>query len=111
MRSIRLSLLVYFLGLLGLALGTVSLLVYRTTQQRLEEHKKNAEGLLKAQYDDRSAKEKARLDAELNNDAHILAREAQGRIDSRIATQMTLTGFWFTERHNTPDFIWDERPD
>jgi heavy metal sensor kinase len=116
MRSIRLSLLVYFLGLLALALGAVSVLVYQTTQQRLEEQKRNAEKLLKAQYDDRASKEQAQLDDKLNNDAHILAREAASRVDSRIATQMTLTGFWFRERFNTSERLdipgfWDDRPD
>jgi heavy metal sensor kinase len=112
MRSIRLSLLLYFLGLLGLALGAVSLLVYRTTEQRLTEQKDKAEKLIKLQHDDRIATEIARLNQQLNNDADTLAREAQGRIESRTANQMTLTGFWFEERHRTPEWQWmDERPD
>jgi heavy metal sensor kinase len=111
MRSIRLSLLVYLLGLLALALGAVSVLVYQITQQRLDEQKRNAEKILKTQYAVRAANEKAQLDGKLTNDAHVLAREAQGRVDSRIATQMTLTGLWFREHYNTPDFTWNERPD
>jgi len=112
MRSIRLSLLVYFLALLAVALGAVSFLVYRTTQRRLDEYKKGAESLIQARYADSSRNERARLDAELNNDAHTLAREAQGRIEARNASQMTLTGFWFEERHRTPEWQWmDERPD
>jgi heavy metal sensor kinase len=116
MRSIRLSLLVYFLGLLALALGTVSVLVYRTTRQRLEEEKTKAEALLKAQYDDRATKERDKLDDKLNNDAHTLAREAASRVDARIATQMALSGLWFGERLNTPlrldiPGFWDDRPD
>src|SRR5579885_704654 len=112
MRSIRLSLLVYFLGLLGLALGAVSLLVYRTTQQRLAEHKAKAEQLIQTRNQDRIATEKSRLDEWLNNDAHVLAREAQGQIEARAASQMTLTGFWFEERHRNPEWQWmDDRPD
>ncbi len=108
MRSIRLSLLVYFLGLLGLALAAVSFLVYRTTQQRLAEHKDEAEKLIRAQSEERCITERGRLDAELNNEAHILAREAQGRIEARVASQMTLQGFWFEERHRNPDLVWFE---
>jgi heavy metal sensor kinase len=111
MRSIRLSLLVYFLGLLGVALAAVSLLVYRTTQQRLAEHKDEAEKLIKAQHDDRIATEVARLNQQLNNDADTLAREAQGRIEARTASQMTLSGFWFAERHNTPEWQWMDGTD
>jgi heavy metal sensor kinase len=112
MRSIRLSLVVYFLGLLGLALAAVSLLVYRTMQQRLAAHRNEAEKLIKAQHEARIATEVARLNELLNNDADTLAREAQARVESRSASQMTLSNFWFAERHNTPEWQWtDERPD
>ena len=42
MRSIRLSLMIYFLALLGVALGAVSLLAYRTAQQTLTENGRHA---------------------------------------------------------------------
>jgi heavy metal sensor kinase len=112
MRSIRLSLLLYLLGLLALALGAVSLLVYRTTQDRLVEGKEKAEKVIKERHDARIAAEMERLNQQLNNDADTLAREAQGRIEARTASQMTLTGFWFAERHSTGYCEWmDDRPD
>src|SRR5581483_4106319 len=101
MRSIRLSLVLYFLGLLGLALAAVSLLVYRTTEQRLAEHRAEAEKLIKAQHDDRIATEIGRLNEQLNNDADTVAREAQASVDARTSTQMTLAGLWMAERHAT----------
>ncbi|HXG10774.1 MAG TPA: ATP-binding protein [Gemmataceae bacterium] len=51
MRSIRLSLLIYWLVLLGLALGAVSLLVYNITLQTLLARKEYARGLLLAKND------------------------------------------------------------
>ncbi len=105
MKSIRLSLVLYFLGLLGLALAAVSLLVYRTTEQRLAEHRAEAEKLIKAQHDDRIATEIGRLNELLNNDADTVAREAQASVDARTSNQMTLAGLWMTERHNTWE-VW-----
>ena len=45
MRSIRLSLMGYFLGLLALALGTASLLAYQTSYLTLQEKKTATEEL------------------------------------------------------------------
>ena len=56
MKSIRLSLLVYFLGLLALALGSVSFFAYQTTQHRLSEHRQQTEQLIQAQYEERCAR-------------------------------------------------------
>ena len=52
MRSIRLSLMGYFLGLLALALGTASLLAYQTSYLTLQDKKTATEELIQKQYED-----------------------------------------------------------
>ncbi len=77
MRSIRLSLTVYFLALVSLALGAVSLLVYRSAQQTLREKEQAVEQLLKTRYEEDCDKERQRLDQALFAQAQSLAREVQ----------------------------------
>src|ERR1700675_3393097 len=77
MRSIRLSLTVYFLLLLTGGLGTASILVYRTTQTAIEEKKAVTAGFIEAQFEDHKKKETARLDEALHSQAHTLARLVQ----------------------------------
>src|SRR5262245_22588777 len=50
MRSIRLSLVVYFLVLLAVALGAVSALLYRTADQNLREKQRAMGDLLRAKH-------------------------------------------------------------
>src|SRR5207247_1256633 len=81
--SIRLSLMVYFLVLLAAALGTASLLVYRTARATLKE-KENATGqLIQAQYRERCLEEENRLKEALLFQAQTLARLAQFAFDRR----------------------------
>ena len=75
MRSIRLSLVVYFLGLLAAALGVASVLAYRTAQKTLAEKRKTTEQLIQAQYEERCRKERQRLDEKLVQQAHTLAAD------------------------------------
>jgi heavy metal sensor kinase len=77
MRSIRLSLLVYFLGLLAVGLGAVSFLVYRSSKQPLAEKNEATRKLIERQYEDLRAKERARLDALLLADARRVLDHAQ----------------------------------
>jgi heavy metal sensor kinase len=77
MRSIRLSLVLYFLALLALALGAASVLVFRTTHQTLLAKKDATQKLLEAQYDERYTKERAKLDEALEYQARTLARLIQ----------------------------------
>jgi heavy metal sensor kinase len=83
MKSIRLSLLVYFLGLLAAALGVASVLAYRTAQRTLVEKKKAAEQLVEAQYKERCDEAKRRLDDKLVQQAHTLARLVELQNDMR----------------------------
>jgi heavy metal sensor kinase len=77
MRSIRLSLVGSFLLLLALALGAVSLLVYRITKETLREKQDIAKELLVAQADHKRKEESANLDNELLAEAHVLASQAR----------------------------------
>lgn len=53
MRSIRLSLLLYFLLLLALALGAVSYFSYQSAQEALDAKEASTRSLWKQQLDDR----------------------------------------------------------
>jgi hypothetical protein len=52
MKSIRLSLMVYFLGLLAVALLAALLLVYRNAERTLAAKQQAMEQLIQAQYED-----------------------------------------------------------
>ena len=73
MRSIRLSLLAWFLGLLTLALGGVSLFVYHSSSDTLQDKKVTTEKLLLAQYKERCADEEKKLETKLLDQARVLA--------------------------------------
>src|SRR5260370_4392294 len=81
MKSIRLSLMVYFLGLLTLALGTASLLAYQTSYLTLQEKKAATEELINAQYKERCKEETDRLDRRLLDQAERLAPLVEFRIE------------------------------
>jgi heavy metal sensor kinase len=84
MRSIRLSLVFYFLALLALALGAVSALVFRTAHQTLLAKKDATQKLLEAQYRERREKEDAKLNDELHNQARLLRGITQFQIPARL---------------------------
>jgi signal transduction histidine kinase len=86
MKSIRLSLLVYFLVLLSVALGTVSILVYRSAQEALADKSRATKELIERQHQDQRAKARTRLDESLLADAKVLAREAQIHVDPDAPT-------------------------
>src|SRR5262249_23065899 len=72
-KSIRLSLMIYFLALLGLALGAVSVLAYRTAQETLTARKKDATELIQARFDKSCQDEHDKLDAALLEQAERFA--------------------------------------
>jgi heavy metal sensor kinase len=84
MKSIRLSLMVYFLALLAAALAAVSVLVYQTAHQTLLAKKEATRQLLEAQYKERCEKERAKLDENLLVQARTVARLAQFQFPARI---------------------------
>ncbi|HBI45847.1 MAG TPA: hypothetical protein DDY78_23780 [Planctomycetales bacterium] len=81
MRSISLSLMVYFLGLLAVALGVASVIGYETSKQTLESKQNATAQLIEAQYTERCRAEETRLDDDLLAQAQTLARVAQFQSD------------------------------
>lgn len=77
MKSIRLSLVVYFLVLIALALGGVSALVYQTTSATLYEKQESTEALIRAQYQAQVDQARQALDRRLLRQAHLLASKAR----------------------------------
>ena len=81
MRSIRLSLMVYFLGLLAVALGAASLLVYRNAEQTLAAKQQAMEKLIQTQYEESCRTEEEQMDHALLLQAQSLARLVQVQFD------------------------------
>ena len=81
MRSIGLSLMVYFLGLLAVALGVASVIGYETSRQTLEAKKDATAQLIESQYAERCRAEQKRLDDDLLAQAQTLARVAHFQFD------------------------------
>src|SRR5262249_45175838 len=84
MKSIRLSLMLYFLGLLGAALGGASLLVYQTALTTLRDKQKATQELIEARYKQTGEEISKQIDKTLFTKAQALARQA--RIQSDWAT-------------------------
>jgi heavy metal sensor kinase len=76
-KSIRLSLLVYFFALLAVALGAVSVLVYQHSQRILEANEKTRKQLLQDQAEKAAQEQRNRLDIALLHQAQALAAQAQ----------------------------------
>ena len=81
MRSIRLSLMVYFLALLGVSLLAASLLVYGIAKQTLAAKQQAMVQLIEKQYAERCEKKRGDLDADLLAQAKSLARLVQVQLD------------------------------
>jgi heavy metal sensor kinase len=77
MRSIRLSLTVYFLLLLTVALGAVLAFLYQTTAHTLEEKDRNAVRFLDAENENRCKALEEKFKSEILQRAQDLARHAQ----------------------------------
>jgi heavy metal sensor kinase len=91
MKSIRLSLMVYFLGLLAVALLAASFLVYRNAGQTLEAKRRAMEQLVQTRCEDRRREVEARLDETLLFQAQYLAGLVQVQFDrDRASTIQTL---------------------
>lgn len=77
MRSIRLALMGYFLLLVGVALGAVFFLVYRTSSETLNARKAQTRALLEAQHQSDCDDARAALDQRLVRSAQTLANLAR----------------------------------
>ncbi len=77
MKSIRLSLIVYFLALIALALGGVSALSYQTASQTLQDKQASTENLIRTQFDAQCQQARAVLDNRLLRQAQRLASKVR----------------------------------
>jgi heavy metal sensor kinase len=77
MRSIRLSLIVYFLVLLTAALGAVSWFSYRTTSQSLRKRQRDSQTMIEAQCEALSQATRAKLDQRILQQAHTMVNVSQ----------------------------------
>jgi heavy metal sensor kinase len=84
MKSIRLSLMVYFLALLGAALAAVSVLVYQTAHQALLAKKDATRQLLEKQCDEQCKKETDKQDDMLLYQAQAVAGITQFHVPPKI---------------------------
>src|SRR4051812_17159852 len=73
MKSIRLSLIVYFLVLLTGALGAVSWFSYRTTEESLRERQRDSQQMIAAQFAARSEAARTDLDRQISRQARAMA--------------------------------------
>jgi two-component system, OmpR family, heavy metal sensor histidine kinase CusS len=80
MKSIRLSLMVYFLGLLAVALGAASVLAYQTAERALQAASAAKEEQIRAQFHEHCQDEEKVLDDGLRKQARDLARMVQRRM-------------------------------
>ncbi len=80
MKSIRLSLLLYFFVLLALALGAASVLAYRNMEQTLQAKEETRRELLKDRNERERRREGGRLDRELLLQARTLAGQVRFQI-------------------------------
>ena len=92
MRSIRLSLVLYFLGLLLVTLGVASYWTYHLAQTTLTEKKEKTEELIQTQYHDHCQDTEDRLKKDLLFQAQTLARLAYFYSDSTKATNYRVLG-------------------
>jgi signal transduction histidine kinase len=81
MRSIRLSLIVYFCALLGLTLAAAAWMLYQTAQDSLEARRESTARLLRAQHEERCRLEEEKLDEALLAEARAIANHAALRGD------------------------------
>jgi heavy metal sensor kinase len=77
MKSIRLSLLLYFLALLGLALSAVFTLVYQTTAKTLMDKQASTANLVWTQYNDHVREARAALDQRIFRQAMLLVSKSR----------------------------------
>jgi heavy metal sensor kinase len=83
MKSIRLSLVLYFLGLLTVVLGTASVLAYQTSYKTFLAKKEAAEELINSQYRESCRTEEQGLDEKLRMQAQALARIVNFQFDRK----------------------------
>jgi heavy metal sensor kinase len=81
-RSIRFSLILYFLVLLALALGAVSVLSYQASEVSLNQGQEARRDLLKTNFEKDCKEEEERFKTELLNQARLVSREATYQVNA-----------------------------
>ncbi|MFM7151953.1 MAG: sensor histidine kinase [Gemmataceae bacterium] len=79
MRSIRLSLLFYFLALVAVALGISQVMVYQIAQASVRDKEKATRDLINTQFEERCREAHNRLDDRLLSQAKVLAGRVRPR--------------------------------
>jgi len=79
MKSIRLSLILYFLPLIGLALGAMLVLLYQTTDRTLEDRLASRRSLHQANYESKCKTLKEEFDNQILSRAQTLANYAKSQ--------------------------------
>jgi heavy metal sensor kinase len=102
MRSIRLSLMLYFLGLLAVALGVASLLVYQSAQSTLAAKESALRDLIQAQFNEDARKERAKLDERLLARAQFLLGQVRPRWRWPLMRDNHLAGLGMLATHLGP---------
>jgi heavy metal sensor kinase len=103
MKSIRLSLLLYFLVLLTVVLGAVSVWAYQFTYAILEANGQVQEKLLKKQCDSDCERERNRFDKALEQKAQNLA--SQARIQHHLIEYSAVRSMFTAEIEFPEDFL------
>jgi two-component system, OmpR family, heavy metal sensor histidine kinase CusS len=105
-RSIRLSLLFYFLGLLAIALGAASVLAYQTAQRTLNDKKETTEKLVNDQF-------ARNCDEALLNQAQALARIVQLQFSQNwkylVQRNVGVIGFTAVPNGGLTPHLWMDR--
>jgi heavy metal sensor kinase len=92
MRSIRVSMMLYFLGLLSVALGVALVFVDRSARRALHDKEEATRDLIQAKYNGDVKKEKQRFDDALLAKAQALAQRVRIRTDWNRALQLHAVG-------------------
>src|SRR5260370_36158772 len=96
MKSIRLSLVCYFLVLLTGALGAVCWLAYRTAAAALDERRQGSRHLVEAQFNSHCEEVRAGLDRRLLRQAQIVADMAPPPVPIHALYPLGAAGILFT---------------
>lgn len=92
MKSIRLSLVLYFLALLAVALGAVSVFAYQATRRTLQAKEESTRSFLETQHENRCRAIQDELDQRVLRRAQTLARLAQSQWGPNRLQDLSLLG-------------------
>jgi signal transduction histidine kinase len=87
MRSIRRSLIGYFMLLLALSLGAMAVLVNRFAEEAIKEREEAEARRIEKAYEVRQQEAKAKFDAEVLSETKSLARELQAKLQAMFGSR------------------------